>query len=125
MTHFTTNIRMVQRGRRRRKFPTPCNPKEFGVRCGRLVTFRNSKIFTEVAKNIQVMAKQQGESKPLEVCTLTFPIQQRGIRAELVLQGRWTGKAETVLLSFHGIYVRDQEVFVYMGKRKFKKIKTP
>lgn len=63
------------------------------------------------------------ESKPIDVCTLTFPIQLLGIRAKAVLKGKYTGKAEKWSFHLSKAYVQETNTSLYMGKRKFKKKK--
>ena len=43
--------------KRKEEISHPLQSKEFGVRCRRRVTLRNSRESTEVAKNTQVLAR--------------------------------------------------------------------
>lgn len=58
---------MISRRRGRREIFIFCSFKEFGVRCGRGVKFRNFKISIEVVKDIWVVVRREEVFRSLYV----------------------------------------------------------
>lgn len=102
LIHFTVDMTGPERKRKEGNSHL-LQSQGFRDRVREMSNFRNCQISRGVAKHIQVVAQQQGESKLLEACTMTFSTQQPGFLAEVVVfQDTYTSEAKAVLLAFHG-----------------------